>query len=86
MSLASPLTAALPRTFLPRGDNEVFISQGGGGGEGAVAAQRVLLRAAEKGVTVPSFPGAVGRGKKGEMRQHGKWVVQKVDVGCSVVF
>lgn len=51
-----------------------------------MAAQRVLLRAAEKGVTVPSFPGAVGRGKKGEMRQHGKWVVQKVDVGCSVVF
>lgn len=34
----------------------------------------------------PAFLRQWEGGKKGQMRQHDKWVVQKVNVGCGVVF
>lgn len=71
---------------MPRGDNEVFISQGGGGGEGAAAAHRALLRAAEKGVAVPSFPGAVGRGKRGKQGNVASGLCKKSERGLQCHF
>lgn len=65
---------------MPRGDNEVFISWGGGRGEGAGG--WVLLEAAEKGVAVLRSPGEGGtRGQQGNLAR--RWYEKRAWVTVS---
>lgn len=63
MSLASPLTAVLPRTFCPEETMKYSLAGGKAGGRELDEAERgVLLEAAEKGVAVLRFPREGGEG------------------------
>lgn len=54
-------------------------------GRERVAEQGLQLKAAEKGVAVLRFPRGSGKGEEGATRQHCKGLIQRLNVGYSVI-